>query len=103
MKAQIFNWHGWVEETRPDYLVSEYKGLLKKCGFTMCEMMTHFFSPYGFTALILLSESHFAIHTFPEENRTYIELSSCVEAPFDRFVAAMEGGKNEKEQYPFCP
>lgn len=37
----------------------------------------HHFSPQGYTALWLLSESHFAVHTFPEFGRTYIELSSC--------------------------
>lgn len=33
----------------------------------------------------VLGESHFAIHTFPEENRAYIELSSCVDLPFNKF------------------
>ena len=31
-------------------------------------------------------ESHFAIHTFPEENKTYIELSSCNEEKQIYFV-----------------
>ena len=43
------------------------------------------FTPYGFTALYLLSESHLAIHTFPEENKSYIELSSCIDNPFYKF------------------
>ena len=41
------------------------------------------------TALFLLSESHFAIHTFPEENTTYIELSSCIKLPFDNFIKSL--------------
>ena len=49
--------------------------------------MEHYFTPYGYTALFLLAESHFALHTFPEENKTYIELSSCVKKGFYyRFV-----------------
>ena len=39
--------------------------------------MDHHFSPQGYTALWLLTESHFAVHTFPEFGRSYIELSSC--------------------------
>ena len=39
-----------------------------------------------YTSLYLLGESHFAIHTFPEENSTYIELVSCVKDKFDNFL-----------------
>ena len=43
--------------------------------FTETNLVTG--EPEGYTALWLLGESHFAIHTFPEEQKTYIELSSC--------------------------
>ena len=86
MIAQMFNWNDWVEETRPDVLVAHYKDELNKAGFKIVDECYNFFSPYGFTALFLLSESHFAIHTFPEEGKTYLELSSCVETPFNGFV-----------------
>jgi len=33
-----------------------------------------------------LSESHFAIHTFPEENKFYWELSSCIEQKYVDFI-----------------
>jgi len=46
----------------------------------------HFFNPFGYSALWLLSESHFAVHTFPEHNQSYIELSSCVKLQFDKFL-----------------
>ena len=51
---------------------------------------SHFFDPHGFTALFLLSESHFAIHTFPECSQTYLELSSCVDEPFQHFLKKIE-------------
>lgn len=86
MKAEIYNWKKWVDETRPDFLIAKYSADLEKAGFNVCDEVHKFFSPYGFTALFLLSESHFAIHTFPEENKTYLELSSCVKKPFDEFV-----------------
>lgn len=40
----------------------------------------------------LLAESHFAIHTFPECGISYLELSSCVDKPFDRFLDMVKGG-----------
>lgn len=39
--------------------------------------MEHHFEPQGYTAVWLLAESHCALHTFPEENKAYVELSSC--------------------------
>jgi S-adenosylmethionine/arginine decarboxylase-like enzyme len=60
--------------------------MLLSSNFKVLKRVSHNFSPYGFTALFLLSESHLAIHTFPEENKTYIELSSCVEKQFNNFV-----------------
>ena len=86
MQAKMNNWHDWTQETRPDFLMAKYKKLLINSGFNIVNECIHFFSPYGFTALILLTESHFAIHTFPEENRTYLELSSCVDKPFENFL-----------------
>jgi len=89
MKAKIRNWHSWTNETRPDVLISKYKNLLQSSGFNIVDSVFHFFDPYGFTALFLLSESHFAIHTFPEEGKSYLELSSCVDEPFDEFLKGM--------------
>ena len=86
MKAAMYNWNAWTEETRPDVLVAKYRKLLKESGFKVVDESFHFFSPFGFTALFLLSESHFAIHTFPEEGKTYLELSSCVKSYYDNFL-----------------
>ena len=86
MKAKMNNWQEWTHEVSPDVLMSKYRTMLLESGFNILETSVHFFNPHGFTALFLLSERHFAIHTFPEENRTYLELSSCIDEPFKRFV-----------------
>lgn len=90
MEAKMNNKAWWISETRADVLFSGFRKLLKDSGFEVVKECSHFFFPHGFTALFLLSESHFAIHTFPEEGRTYLELSSCVDAPFRRFLEAFE-------------
>lgn len=69
MKAKMNKWSGWTNETRPDILMALYRHKLVESGFTIRDESYCFFEPYGFTALFLLSESHFAIHTFPEEKR----------------------------------
>ena len=37
----------------------------------------HNFYPKGYTALILLGESHFSLHSFPEDHLVQVDLYSC--------------------------
>lgn len=86
MKAQMYNFSSWISEIDPIVLKDIFSKLLTQSGFGIESIQEKHFEPYGYTALFLLSESHFAIHTFPESKQTYIELSSCVKKPFDKFV-----------------
>lgn len=89
MEAKMYNYSSWIEETDPDALRDLFRSKLVDAGFGVeCVSEKHFI-PFGYTALFLLSESHFAIHTFPERNQTYIELSSCVKIPFDNFIRSL--------------
>ncbi len=88
MEAKMNNRSWWESETDKNKLNAKYDELLKKSGFKILKKIDHDFEPYGYTALWLLSESHFAVHTFPEENKTYCELSSCVDKPFELFIKA---------------
>ena len=88
MLATMHNYRRWItfdyylEEELPDILES----LLLQSGFKILNYTKHRFQPHGCTALWLLSESHLAIHTFPERNKAYIELSSCVKQPYSKFL-----------------
>lgn len=86
MKAQMFNYQNWVNETNPFELRKKYDKQLKESGFGVLSFVEYNFEPHGYTALWLLSESHFAIHTFPEEGKSYIELSSCIEVQYIKFI-----------------
>lgn len=90
MNARIFNASLWVEETDARYLKATLDTLLNQSGFTILAAPEHNFEPYGYTALWLLSESHCAVHTFPEERKAYIEISSCNKDFFDRFIEAVK-------------
>ena len=89
MKAQMYNYSSWIDETNPSVLYDIFMEKLNNAGFGVEDVLEKHFTPIGYTALFLLSESHFAIHTFPESNETYIELSSCIKAPFDNFIKSM--------------
>ncbi len=90
MKAQMFNYQNWVDETNPFELRKKYDSQLKESGFGVLSFVEYNFEPQGYTALWLLSESHFAIHTFPEEGKSYIELSSCIETQYIKFMELEE-------------
>lgn len=86
MKAQMYNYSTWIEETDPNKLKTGFQDLLTYSGFGILGFTDWHFTPQGYTCLFLLSESHLAIHTFPEHKQTYLELSSCVKEQFDKFV-----------------
>jgi S-adenosylmethionine decarboxylase len=37
----------------------------------------HQFDPHGATGVIVLAESHFSAHTYPEDDRVYVDLFCC--------------------------
>lgn len=86
MKAQMFNYQIWINETDPIKIKQRCEFALKTAGFGVLNISEHYFEPHGYTCLWLLSESHLAVHTFPEEQSTYIELASCVKTQFDKFI-----------------
>jgi len=65
-------------------------------GVTVLGTLKHDFPGNGFSGLILLGESHAAIHTFPEDGRAWIELATCGDpaslAEFMKYKAPTIGG-----------
>ncbi len=97
MKARIFNARWWIAESDSKKLYTIIDKSLMLSGFTILDFVDHTFEPHGYTGLWLLGESHAAIHTFPEEEQAYIEISSCVEEYLILFkemldVIAIENG-----------
>ena len=71
--------HGVSDKNLKNHQMLKNKSidLLKQTGFTVLGSTEHEFSPQGYTLVILLSESHFAIHTYPEFSSIYFHLYSC--------------------------
>lgn len=46
-------------------------------GATLCGHISKQFSPYGVTTLVLLSESHASIHTYPEDGFLFFDIFTC--------------------------
>ncbi|OQX77655.1 MAG: hypothetical protein B6D64_07990 [Bacteroidetes bacterium 4484_276] len=86
MRAEIFNFKGWIGETDTAKVKALMERMLSASGFTVLDKVEHVFEPNGFTAVWILAESHLAVHSFPEENKTYIEISSCSRTKNEAFV-----------------
>ncbi len=86
MEATMYNFHTWIDYQKEEILVKQFENMLLKSGFKIINKVEHYFEKQGYTGLWLLAESHFAIHTFPEDNKIYIEISSCVKKYFDEFI-----------------
>ncbi len=50
---------------------------VKASGATALKSAEQVFLPHGLTLVILLSESHASIHTYPEHNACFVDLFTC--------------------------
>ncbi len=46
-------------------------------GATLLQSVRHIFPPDGMTAVMLLSESHASIHTYPEHRSCFVDIFTC--------------------------
>ena len=51
--------------------------VIEGCKLNVVKACSYQFTPIGCTALYLLAESHFTIHTFPERGSCCIDLFTC--------------------------
>jgi S-adenosylmethionine decarboxylase len=63
-------------------------------GFTLIHKHVHQFEPQGVTGAAVLSESHIAVHSWPEEGVLFIDLATCsgdaaTNAAFERLCAVI--------------
>ncbi len=70
--------------------------------FTSVGETFHQFEPRGVTGVILLSESHFSIHTWPERNFAAVDIFTCgkegdAELGFDILCKYMKPEKVDKQ------
>ncbi len=50
-----------------------------ECGATIVNKCFHLFSPHGVSGVVIISESHLAIHTWPEFGYAAVDLFTCGE------------------------
>jgi S-adenosylmethionine decarboxylase len=70
----------WV--SKKNNLETIMRRIAERCGFTVVNHAFHQFEPMGATGVLVLAESHFSAHTYPEHNRIYLDVFCC-SANFD--------------------
>ena len=59
------------------FLEELFQRAVKESGATEIGRIFHKFSPEGVSGVILISESHFSIHTWPEHGYAAVDLFTC--------------------------
>ena len=83
-----------------EYLKSAMLEASKAGGLNIMDMDIHRFEPHGITAIFVLKESHFSVHTWPEFGQFSADIFSCgkegdAPAAMKKFLEIM--GADEKE------
>ena len=62
-----------------DELEQLMEQIADECKLTVVSRAFHQFEPVGVTGVLVLSESHFSVHTYPENNSVYLDIFCCSE------------------------
>ncbi|MBA3530357.1 MAG: adenosylmethionine decarboxylase [Ardenticatenales bacterium] len=80
----------WMEDRELLKWVAPWPALLRhaaqQSGATVLAEQFHQFEPHGVTGVLLLSESHISVHTWPEEGLAVLDLFTCGSADMARVV-----------------
>jgi S-adenosylmethionine decarboxylase proenzyme len=57
----------------------EMENAALEAGATIVQSVMHHFNPYGVSGVVVISESHLAIHTWPEYDYAAIDVFTCGE------------------------
>jgi len=61
----------------PEDITAAFVAALGRAGATIVQALTHVFPGAGLTCVLILSESHAALHTWPETGTVHIDIFSC--------------------------
>ena len=96
-------------DVAPDLLddLDGLRELLADCarrgGATVVEERFHRFAPQGVSGVVVLAESHVAVHTWPENGFAAFDVFTCGEPEMaeriaDHLVTALEPGREQRQR-----
>lgn len=77
----------------------------RRANATIVNSVFHHFNPYGVSGAVIISESHLAIHTWPEYGYAAVDVFTCGDkinpwVAFDYLEAAFEADRSESFEIP---
>jgi S-adenosylmethionine decarboxylase len=66
-----------LAELPPHVISAAFVEALRRAGATILHALTHAFPGRGLTSVLILSESHAALHTWPETGTVHLDIFSC--------------------------
>jgi S-adenosylmethionine decarboxylase len=106
-QSRILGWHWFIDlsgcetlPTRADELEKIMLEAADVSGATVVQKCFHEFSPHGLTGVLVIAESHIAIHTWPEFQSVCIDIFSCtqklnVEKAVEHLKARLSAAKTD--------
>ena len=74
----VADFHGCTADlNNPDIVTQALEKACEVAGATIISRTGYNFSPYGVTAVIVIAESHLAVHTWPEYGYAAVDLFTC--------------------------
>jgi S-adenosylmethionine decarboxylase len=65
---------------------------VRRSGATVIRSHTHQFEPYGVTAVVLIADSHFSLHTWPQDRYASFDVQTCGDMDVQAAVQCMRDG-----------
>lgn len=87
-------------------LIEEYMNEAARIsGATIVNSVFHHFNPYGVSGAVIISESHLAIHTWPEYGYAAVDVFTCGDTinpwtAFDYLEKVFEADRSESIEMP---
>lgn len=73
--------------------------IIEKLELLVVKKVFHSFKPRGETLVYILSQSHLALHTYPENKIIHLDLISCSDLPEKDFKAALHFVFREQKNF----
>ena len=67
----------YLADRAPDEIMIAFCAALRRAGATVVRELSHSFPETGLTCVLILSESHAVLHTWPETGTVNIDIFSC--------------------------
>ena len=91
----------------PDFIDRLLSEAVEAGGFTLLHRYVHRFHPQGVTGAAVLSESHVAVHSWPEEGVLFIDIATCsgdlpTQAALDRICALVPHAELKRQEVGYA-